>query len=245
MTLLLVSFLAGALTVLAPCILPLLPVIIGGSISVGIDKHASKWRQPLIITSSLAISIIVFSLLLKASTVLLGVPTMLWQSISAVIVILLGLNFLFPVLWEKIALRTGLATGPNKFLAKSSHKKGFTRDILIGASLGPIFTSCSPTYALIVASILPATFLRGLIYLIAYTLGLSLMLLMIAVLGQRFVRKLGWLANPTGIFRRATGVLFIVVGVSILFGLDKKAQSYVLDRGLYDPISNVEENLRR
>lgn len=169
---------------------------------------------------------------------------MVWQSISALIVVALGLNFLLPALWEKAALKIGLATGPNRFLAASSQKRGVSRDVLIGASLGPIFSSCSPTYALIVASILPATFIQGFVYLLAYAAGLSLMLLLIALLGQAFVQKLGWLANPHGTFRKIIGVLFIVVGFSVLFGLDKKAQTFVIDRGWYAPVSRLEENLR-
>lgn len=244
MLLLIISFLAGALTVAAPCILPLLPVIVGGAVSPVDDKNRGKWSRPLVITASLAVSVIVFSLLLKASTALLGVSTMVWQSISAVIVILLGLNFLVPVMWEKLALKTGLANRPNQFLAATSYQKGVFRDVLIGGALGPIFTSCSPTYALIVASILPTTLIRGFIYLLAYAAGLSLMLLLIALLGRAFVSRLGWLANPSGTFRRFIGVVFIIVGLAVLFGLDKKAQTFVLDKGWYNPISNFEQNLR-
>jgi cytochrome c-type biogenesis protein len=50
MLLLLISFIAGILTVLAPCVLPLLPVIIGGSLS-GNTKQKSR---PYIIAASLA-----------------------------------------------------------------------------------------------------------------------------------------------------------------------------------------------
>lgn len=244
MTLLIVSFLAGMLTVAAPCILPLLPVIIGGSVVPIGGETKRRWVRPIVIAASLAVSVIVFSLLLKATTALLGVPTMIWQSISAVIVILLGLNFLYPALWEKVALKTRLATAPSQFMASTSHKRGISRDILIGAALGPIFTSCSPTYALIVASILPATFIKGFIYLLAYAAGLSLMLLLIALLGQSFVRKLGWLANPGGSFRKTVGVLFVIVGIAVLLGLDKKAQTYILDNGWYSPVSKFEEKLR-
>lgn len=244
MTLFIASFLAGMMTVAAPCILPLLPVIVGGTAVLPSQQTSSRWRRPLIITASLAVSVIVFSLLLKATTALLGVPTMVWQSISAMIVVVLGLYFLLPSLWEKAALKTGLATGPNRFLASSAQMQGTTRDVLIGASLGPIFSSCSPTYALIVASILPATFFKGFVYLLSYAAGLSLMLLLIALLGQAFVRRLGWLANPYGWFRKIVGILFIIVGVSVLFGLDKKAQTFVLDRGWYDPVSRLEKALR-
>ena len=68
MILLILSFFAGILTVFAPCILPLLPLIIGGSIT-GDEKQ--KYR-PYIIIGSLVVSLIGFTLLLKASTLLIG-----------------------------------------------------------------------------------------------------------------------------------------------------------------------------
>jgi cytochrome c-type biogenesis protein len=242
MTLLIVSFLAGALTVAAPCILPLLPVVVGGGIVRG-GKKAHWWR-PLVITGSLVLSVIVFTLLLKATTSLLGVPQMVWQFISAFIVILLGLNFLFPEAWDKLSLKVGLHTGSNRLLGKSSQKDGIGGDILMGAALGPVFSSCSPTYALIVATLLPASFAKGLVYLLAYAIGLGVALLLIAYAGQGLVQKLGWLANPHGNFRKVIGVLFILVGLMVLFGIDKDIQTYVLEQGWYDPVSNLEQSLR-
>ena len=53
---------------------------------------------------------------------------------------------------------------------------------MVGLSLGPVFSSCSPTYAIILAVILPASFLTGLLNLFAYVLGLSIALLVIALL---------------------------------------------------------------
>jgi len=51
------------LTILAPCVLPLLPVILGASV----EDSKDKWR-PYIIIAALSVSIIIFSLLLKATT---------------------------------------------------------------------------------------------------------------------------------------------------------------------------------
>src|SRR3989344_3803400 len=139
MALLIVSFLAGALTVAAPCILALLPVIVGGSIAASGEQPKSRWTKPLIITGSLAVSVIVFTLILKATTALLGVPTTVWQTLSAVIIIFLGASFLYPVIWEKMALKIGLVTGASKFMSAGSHHPGAVRDVMIGASLGPVY----------------------------------------------------------------------------------------------------------
>lgn len=243
MALLFASFLAGVLTVAAPCILPLLPVVIGGA-ALQEDKARSKWFHAVVITASLAVSVIVFTLLLKATTALLGVPQEVWSVLSGLIVILLGLYFLFPNLWDSFSAKLGLGTKTNSLMGKSFAQKGVTRDILIGASLGPVFSSCSPTYALIIALVLPQSFAQGFVYLLAYALGLASVLLLLALLGSRLVHALGWLSNPHGLFKKIIGILFIVVGLTVLFGYDKTVQTYVLEQGWYDPIIQLEQKIR-
>src|SRR5690606_575151 len=107
MALLILSFIAGVLTVAAPCVLPLLPVIIGGSLLESKkDKPDKQWLRPLVIAASLAVSVVLFTLLIKATTVLLGVPQVTWQIISGGIVLLLGLNYLWPHAWERLAAKS-------------------------------------------------------------------------------------------------------------------------------------------
>ena len=57
------------------------------------------------------------------------------------------------------------------------------RIMVSSAALGPVFNSCSPTYALVVASVLPASFNDGTGYVVAHASGLSLALLILAVTG--------------------------------------------------------------
>ena len=242
--LIILSFVAGALTVLAPCILPLLPVIIGGTSLNSEGNETSGLRHALIICISLAISVLIFSLLLKASTLLLGIPQFAWQAISGIIVILFGINLIFPMLWAKVIIKLGIENKSNRFLGQSSKKKGIMRDVLIGAALGPVFASCSPTYALIVATILPQSFINGLIYLAIYCLGLASVLLAIGVAGQSLVSKLGWATNPNGWFRKSLGIIFIITGLVVIFGIDKQIQTLIIESGLYDPIKKFEQRLR-
>lgn len=243
MTLLVVSFLAGILTILAPCILPLLPVVVGGSLSR--DGNKGSLRRPLIITLSLALSIILFTLLLKAGTLLLGVPTQLWQIISGGIIILFGFSLLFPRVWEEIMIASRLQARSNQLLARTTKERGVTGDILLGAALGPVFSSCSPTFALIVATVLPVSFDEGLAYLAVYTIGLSAALLLVVMAGQAVIRKFRFVLDPEGWFNRVVGVIFVIVGIFLVFGIDKKIQAYALEQGWYDPISGIEKALRR
>jgi len=242
--LLLVSLAAGVLTVAAPCVLPLLPVIVGGSIvSEDADPRRARLR-PLVIAASLAVSVIAFTLILKATTALLGVPPQVWQVISGGIVMLLGLNLLFPAVWERLSGALRLQNRSNRALDASIGRQTLGGDIVTGAALGPVFNSCSPTYALIVATVLPVSFGEGLLYITVYAAGLAGTLMLVAYLGRSFATRLGWLANPSGWFRRTIGVVFIVVGIGVLFGLDKALQTLVLDLGWYDPIAGLEGLLR-
>ena len=103
---------AGVLTVLAPCVLPLLPVIVGGSVAAqpvpsggGVAVATrQRVRAPLVITASLGVSIIVFTLLLKATTALIGIPPYVWEWVSGLLLIGLGVVFAFPSLWERVSI---------------------------------------------------------------------------------------------------------------------------------------------
>ena len=239
MTIVFVAFLAGILTVAAPCILPLLPVVIGSSLA---QSGSQSSRKPYIVAASLGVSVVVFSLLLKATTVLLGVPTAVWQIISGIIISIFGLQLVWPSLWEHLNTHLGLQSITGGWLSgASSQSRGPWGDVLLGAALGPVFNSCSPTYALLVATILPVSFWLGFIALIAYALGLCGTLLAISLLGQRVIGPLRGLSNPTGWFRRILGILLVVTGLAIIFGLDKALQTYVLEQGWYDAIGGLEK----
>jgi cytochrome c biogenesis protein CcdA len=236
MTFLIVSFIAGVLTVLAPCILPVLPVIIGSS-------AAGRSRMtPYIVVGSLAVSVILFTYLLKVSTAFIMIPPEFWSYLSSGIIVLFGLTLLFPGLWERIPGLSKLSIGSNKLLGKGMKQQSFWGDVLVGAALGPVFSTCSPTYFVILASVLPASFALGSLYILSYTLGLSLMLLMLALLGESLATRLTGLADPKGWFKRSLGVLFILLGVIIATGYDKQLQVLILDAGFFD-VTKVEHML--
>ena len=171
----LIAIFSGALTILSPCILSLLPVVIGSSDEEGTAKHIS--RKSLVVIASLSVSVILFTLLLKASTLLIDIPQVFWSWFSGIVLIILGVVTIYPSLWAKIPLVNKLHNASNKAVGKGYQKKSMAGDIIIGAALGPVFTTCSPTYFFIIATILPASFLTGSLYLGAFTFGLALSLL--------------------------------------------------------------------
>lgn len=226
------ALVAGVLTTLAPCVLPLLPVIVGGSI----DQSGRKARQrAMVITASLGISVVLFTLILKASTALIGVPTEVWQWVSGILLIALGAISVFPSLWEAVSMRLSLQSRSTKRLVDARQRQGVSGAVLTGAALGPVFTSCSPLYAYVIVTVLPASFIRGITMLLAYTIGLCGTLLIITLLGQRAIGKARWAADPHGWFRRGLGVLFIFVGIAVIAGWDKDLQTWVIENSPIRP----------
>ena len=186
MPLILIAFLAGILTALAPCVLPIIPAVVGGSVGGKQDR-----KKPYIVVTSLFISIVLFTLLLKGS---------------------------------------------------AYQHKGFWGAVLIGAALGPVFSSCSPVYLFILSTVLPGNFISGLIHIMAYALGLCLILLLVGIFGQKLINKFKWASNPYGWFKRSLGVLLVIAGLLIITRLDRQIQQFVIDRGILD-ITQVELKL--
>lgn len=235
MILLFLALLAGALTVLAPCTISLLPVIVGGTLA-----GKSTITRALTVTVSLGVSVILFTLILKASSAFIQVPQSFWQILSGVIIVCIGFSMLFPSLWDRLPFLNKLNIGSSRLMNTGFMKQNFIGDIIVGASLGPVFTSCSPTYFFIIATILPKSFTAGLIYLFAYAIGLTAALLVVAVIGQRIVGALSAASDPRGWLKRGIGALFIVVGAFIGLGLDAKLELSLANSGFLN-VANIEQ----
>ncbi len=226
------ALLAGALTTLAPCALSLLPVVVGGSLAGGPDAGT---RRALVVTVSLGASVFAFTLALRATTALIGVPTSVWQWISGGLLVVLGLVTAVPELWDRVSVATGLSGGSARGLDAAHRRGGTLGAVLTGAALGPVFTSCSPLYGYVVVTVLPAEPARGLALLTSYVVGLVAVLLAVALGGQRVVRRLRWAADPHSWFRRGLGVLLVVIGVLVLTGLMQDLEVWLLDHSAIAP----------
>lgn len=223
----LLSVAAGFLTLLSPCVLPVLPVILGASV----QNPKTKLLRQLVIIASLVLSIIIFTLLLKAGSLLINIPQELWQIFSGGIIAAYGLLLVFPDLWDRFNIKLKLSYKSDQLLNNAGRLKGSIGDILIGASLGPVFASCSPTYSIILATVLPVSFSEGLFYLMVYSFSLGLGLFVIVVLGHKATNRLKWWANPKSVFKKFIGIIFIVIGLLILTGLERKLELWLLENG--------------
>jgi len=211
MTLLIIAFFAGILTVLSPCVLPLLPVIVGGSLAGGTSR-----KRALTVTISLGVSVFLFTYLLKVSTAFIMVPPSFWNWLSGGILFLVGIFFIFPNLWDLIPGTAQANRDSTQLMSKGFMRQNFWGDVLVGAALGPVFTTCSPTYFVVLASVLPVSLALGTADILAYILGLCSFLLVISFVGQKLLDKVSFAADGHGWVKRTVGVLFIIIAILIV-----------------------------
>lgn len=228
------SFLAWVLTVLAPCVFPILPVIVWWSVVNG--KKSNPW----IIIASFSISILIFTLILQWLVSQFGISQQLLTKISAVILIIFGALLLFPSLRQKLMHVLKMDERVNK--ASHSQRSWPRWDIILWATLWPIFNTCSPTYAILIATVLPASFLRWLTNILAYIAGLAMILWLIAMSGRWLVNKMKRASSPNGLFKKVIAVILIVMWVAIFMKRDKQVESRFIEKWLVIDTTDREYN---
>ncbi len=222
MTLFLFSFFAGAVTIAGPCILPLLPIILGTST---VRQHKAR---PLFIILGFILSFSVFAVIFGVFGSLFGIKPDTFRTIAASVIGLFGLVMIFPSMqeWIFVKLQPVLQKlTPKTDLADAGLWSGF----LLGTSLGIVWSPCAgPVLGSILTLIASKQDLgqAGLL-LLAYSLGAGLPMLVIAYGGQAVATKVRAFAKYTGAIQRFFGVVIIFVAIGLYTGLDRDFQTAV------------------
>ncbi|MCH7493014.1 redoxin domain-containing protein, partial [Patescibacteria group bacterium] len=111
-----------------------------------------------------------------------------------------------------------------------TNRTGFSGGIIVGASLGLLWTPCvGPILAGIISLALSeAVTGAAVIIIIAYALGTAIPMFIIMQGGRKLLKKVPWLMKNTGRIQKIFGVLMIVTAVAIVFNLDRKFQTYII-----------------
>lgn len=229
------AFFAGILTILAPCVLPILPLLLSGG--------GKSWKSSAMLMAGLGVSIFIFTLLIKTGTLIFPIPLESWKYFSALVIGFFGIFLLFPHLWELIMQKTHGSQAAYSVINSATQKQGLWGRFFLGASLAPLFSSCSPTYFLILGTVLPQNFLQGIIALLVYILGTVTILFLVVIFGQVATKKLKFFSNPNGLFKKILGIIFIMLAFSIVFGWDKKAEAWLLSQDWYWNSAVIETDL--
>ena len=205
--LLAIGFVAGVVTALSPCVLPVLPIVLAGG---------ATGRRPLAIVAGIVVSFTVFTLFAAWLLDLLGLPDDLLRNLAIALLFLVSISLLVPQVSEWLAR-------PLQFLTRrSGGDKG--GGFLLGASLGLVFVPCAgPVLAAVSVIAARRDFgLESVLLTLAYALGAAVPMLAIAFLGSRAA---GALRAHAVAVRRVSGVLVGAAALAIAFGVDRNFQT--------------------
>ncbi len=225
MTGLALAFAAGLLSILSPCVLPLVPIVLGAAVAV----------HPLgafALAAGLAASFTGLGLLLALAGLGLGIDADLFRLAAAAIMIVLGAILLVPS-WQAWLAAAG---GPMSNWADRRFggfaSSGLAGQFAIGLLLGAIWSPCvGPTLG---AASLLASQGRDLpqvaLTMAVFGIGAALPLILLGLLSRATLMRVRSRLMSAGKLGKALlGTAFIVIGVVIVSGADKRIEAVLVD----------------
>ncbi|MBV8916006.1 MAG: sulfite exporter TauE/SafE family protein [Acetobacteraceae bacterium] len=218
------ALLAGALSVLSPCVLPLLPIVLGGA-------SAAHRAGPFLLALGLAVSFTAIGVFVATLGLAIGLDETVLRTGFAVLLGMLGAVLLSSALQARWALATGTLSDAGSRLLERLSPRGAPGQLLIGLVLGAVWAPCvGPTLG--AASILAAQRQElGAVVavMLAFGIGAALPLLLIAILSQRAFRRWRGRITYAGSMGKALfGGAVVLTALLILTGADRAAESWAV-----------------
>lgn len=230
------AFFAGLVTVLSPCVLPVLPAILSGTLTGG------KLR-PLGIVLGLIFSFSFFTLALSFLVQQFGISANFLRYFAIIIIGFFGLVMIMPYLADWFAKVTSfvgdLGAGLQSQGKQAGH--GFLSGIILGIALGLVWTPCAgPILAAITTLVATQKITLDIVLLtLSYSLGAGLPLLLIAYGGKKAISGVPFLSRNSEIIRKGFGWIMLLTALALAFNWDVAFQQKVLE---YLPGLQVENN---
>ncbi len=220
------SLAAGVLSTLSPCVLPIVPILLGSAA----NAHA---KAPLALAGGLALSYAIVGSLLAWAGSNLGVDPTVFKMVGAAIMGALGLVLMSGSLQRRFASATaGIGDAGNQALSRM-RLDGLLGQFAIGLILGVVWSPCvGPTLgaAIVLASrgsnLPQVASLMG-----VFGIGAALPVLALAYASRSAMSKMrGSMMRAGQAGKTLLGVALVIVAAVILLGLDKLAEAWLVDR---------------
>lgn len=219
------SFLAGILSILSPCVLPLLPIILGAAAS----EHR---RAPLALAAGLAISFTAIGLFVATIGFAIGFDEGFFRGMAAIIMIVLGAVLTVPILQTRLAVAAGPVGNWTEQKLGGFSTGGLGGQFALGLLLGAVWVPCvGPTLG--AASLLAAQgedLGQVAATMLVFGIGAATPLALLGLLSREAL--LGWrrtMASAGRGIRLFLGIILIAVGASILTGFDKVIETTLVE----------------
>lgn len=217
--------LAGVVSTLSPCVLPLIPIVL--ATAAGQHRHG-----PLALAAGLALSFTAVGLFVATIGFAIGLDAGLFRAAGGAMLVAFGGVLLLPALQTRVALAAGPVSNWTEQRFGAMPGAGLGGQFGVGLLLGVVWAPCvGPTLG--AASLMAA---RGenlgqvALTMLAFGLGAALPLLLLGMLSREaLLRWRGRMLSAGTGGRRIIGGALVAVGALILFGFDKRLEASLLD----------------
>jgi len=220
------GLLAGVLSILSPCVLPLVPVLLAAAAS------AHRWGA-LALGAGLALSFTLVGIFLATLGASLGLDPDTFRTIGAAILATFGLILLVPRLQDFLAQVTGALSNSGNQLLSRMTIGGLSGQFIVGALLGIVWSPCvGPTLG---AATTLASQGRDLaqiaLLMIIFGIGAAAPLVLIGCLSRASMMRIrGRLLSAGKYGKQLFGLALLVMGVLIATGTDKSLEAWILNQ---------------
>lgn len=233
--LLIFAFISGLITIAAPCIWPLLPIILSASTSGG---H----KKPLGITLGIMTSFALFTLTISYIVKIIPFDPDILRLVAVVVISFLGLTLVIPKL--TLLLEGFVSRLSSRFaIISQTTSTGFSSGYITGFSLGLVWSPCAGPILATIATLAATQSVNFRIILItlAYVIGIGVPLFIFATIGTTLLTRSSFLSNYTARIQQIFGVIMILTAIAIYTNYDKVLQAKLLD--IFPAYSNFIYNL--
>lgn len=221
---LIIPFIAGLLTTLSPCVLPILPFVTASSI--GKNKLG-----PLALSFGLLITFIGISLLIAISGQVLGISPAVLKKIAGIGLVLSGLLFLFSILSEKFTNLFSSAISSANSASQKKYSNALITEFFSGIFLGVVWAPCSgPSLGTAISLAAQSdTAHKAFVLLSIFGIGAVLPLLAISYGTRGLLGKLKENSGKLNVIKKTFGGLMTLFGALVLTGFDKPVEAWLLN----------------
>ena len=216
---------AGSLSVLSPCVLPLVPILIGSAAS-------AHRRGPLALAAGLMLSFTALGVLLAAAGASLGLDQTLFRHIAAIMLLGFGVLLLSSGLQERFAaVAFGVSSAGQGLLSRLT-LDGLSGQFVLGLLLGVIWSPCvGPTLGATITLASQGKELGQVTLMMAlFGLGAALPLVVLGSISREtMLRVRGKLLSAGKQEKKVLGAVMLLLAVFILTGADKRFENWMLD----------------
>jgi cytochrome c biogenesis protein CcdA len=220
------AFLAGLLSILSPCVLPIVPIVLGTAVS----RHR---LGPVALSIGLALSFTAIGLFVATIGFAIGLDSGVFATAAAIMLVLVGLVLVVPAFQVRFAIASGpLGARAEARFGASADRSGLLGQFGVGLLLGAIWSPCAgPTLG--AASLMAAHADRLWLVaatMLAYGVGAATPLLAIGLVSRETLARWrrGMLAAGRGL-KQAMGAALLVLGLVMLVGWDKVIEARLVE----------------